>query len=201
MTRDGGEHQREGIAIGRHRQPPKGDAGDFHSRLGRVGQPRRRCNMKVNHPRNDSDRLEWQLRNPKASHLQKAREGRRRTCDQAAVARLHMNAIVGYQARKGDLTAGRCMEEIEHEPRLARARRTANENAARVDEDCRGVNGGGGIHKVYVAGSRTRKRAPRTRSSTAALPGSRGATRFCASSRPPWASTICLEMNSPSPEF
>lgn len=116
MTRDGGQHQREGVASGRDRQPSKGHAGDFHFRLGRAGQPRRRCNMKVDHPRNDSDRLEWQLRNPKTSHLQKTREGRRRTCDQAAIASLHMNAVVGYQARKGDLATGCCMEEIEHEP-------------------------------------------------------------------------------------
>jgi hypothetical protein len=50
----------------------------------------------------------------------------------------------------------------------------------------------------HIAGSRTMKRAPRTRGSSV-----RPATvvRFSTRIVPPWASMICLEMDRPRPEF
>jgi len=50
----------------------------------------------------------------------------------------------------------------------------------------------------HVAGRRTTKRAPAIFGSP---PGAGGVTRFSAQMRPPWASTICREIESPSPEF
>ena len=50
----------------------------------------------------------------------------------------------------------------------------------------------------HGAGSRTTKRAPTMVGSPSASPGP---ARFSAQIRPPWASTICLEIDRPSPEF
>jgi hypothetical protein len=100
---------------------------------------------------------------------------------------LDMNAVVGYQTSKDQTAAGRGLDQVEREPRFARAGRSTNEESPRPNQDRRSMNGrsGGGIHNTYIAGSRTRKRAPRIRSSMlGSVPGSRGATRFCASSRP-----------------
>jgi hypothetical protein len=200
---DGGEHQGEGIATASDRHPTQAHAGNSRPPVSGVGQPRRRRNVEIDHPRDNRHRFVGQLLNPEAAHLEKPGEDRRRTRDQAVVDGLHLDAIVGDEACKGEVTGGRSLDQLEHEPRLAGARRSANEKGPRPHQNHRGVNGGDGVHEGYViAGSRTRKRAPRMRSSIAGLaPGSRGATRFCASSRPPWASTICFEMNRPSPEF
>jgi hypothetical protein len=200
---DGGEHQGYRIATGSDRQPTQRYASNGRFPVGDVGQPRRRRNVEIDHPRNNRHRFVRQLPNSKPSHLQKPGKGCRRACDQAVMDGLQANAIVGHEARKREVTGGRRLYQPEHEPRLAGARRSTNENGPRTHQNRRGMNGGGGAHESYdIAGSRTRKRAPRMRSSIAGLaPGSRGATRFCASSRPPWASTICFEMNRPSPEF
>jgi hypothetical protein len=54
----------------------------------------------------------------------------------------------------------------------------------------------------HSAGSRTTKRAPSTLGSLLdSLPRSAGAVRFSAQIVPPWPSTICLEIDSPRPEF
>ena len=50
----------------------------------------------------------------------------------------------------------------------------------------------------HIAGRRTMKRAPSTRGSSPSPPA---AVRFSTQMRPPCASTICLEIDRPSPEF
>ena len=201
-ARDGGKHQENGIATGCNRQPSKRYTGDFRLGRGRVGQERRRCDIEINHPRNKRHRFVLQSLDSEAAHLQKPREHGRRSCNQPVMSGLDMNAVVGHQTRKDQPAARRRLDEVEREPRLARAGRSANEDGTRADQYRRGVNGRGGVHNAYIAGNRTRKRAPRIRSSIAgSVPGSRGATRFCARSRPSWASTICLEIDKPSPDF
>ena len=56
----------------------------------------------------------------------------------------------------------------------------------------------GALAGRHGAGSRTTKRAPATVASPSAPTGP---ARFSAQMRPPWASMICFEIDSPSPEF
>jgi hypothetical protein len=121
MARDGGQHQGEGIARGCDRQPSNRHTGNIRLRSARVRQPRRRCNVEIDHQRDYRHRLVLQLQNSKAAHLQKTSKGRRRPRNQPAMNSLDLHAIVGHQTRKGQPAAGRRLEQVEHEPRLARA--------------------------------------------------------------------------------
>ena len=198
---DGCQHQGDGIAAGRNRQPRKRYAGDHGLRCGGIRDSRRRRCIEVNDPRNKRHRLILQLLNSKAAHFEKTGEGGWRPRDEAVLNGLDMNTVVRHQTREDELPARCGLNEIEHQPRFARAGRPANEDRLWAGQDCRSMNGGGSVHKAYIAGSRTRKRAPRMRSSPVPSPGSRGAMRFCASSLPSCASTICFEIDRPSPEF
>lgn len=203
-ARDSGQYQGNGIAAGRNRQPPNHHTGEFRLGGGRVGQARRGCDIKINHPRNNRHGLVLQSLDSEATHFQKPREHGRRPCNQPVMNGLDMNAVVGHETRKDQPAARRGLDEVEREPRFTRAGRSANEEGPRANQDRRSMNrgDGGGVHNAYIAGSRTRKRAPRIRSSIlGSVPGSRGATRFCASNRPSWASTICFEIDRPRPEF
>jgi hypothetical protein len=204
-ARDGGQHEGKRITGGRDRQPPNRHTGEFRVGSGGVGQARRRGGIEIDHPRNNRHGFILQSLNSKAAHLQKPREHGRRSCDQPVMHGLDMNAVVGHQTSKDQAAGGRGLDEVEREPRFARAGRSTNKESPRANQDRRSMNGwsGGGVHNAsYIAGSRTRKRAPRIRSSiVGSVPGSRGATRFCASSIPSCASTICFEIDRPRPEF
>src|SRR5262249_54835627 len=105
-------------------------------------------------------------------------------------------AIVGDEACERQPPAGGGGNQIEREARLARAGRAADQHGARADEHRRGMDGGAGRSR-HIAGNRITKRAPKILvSRSLASP-----TRFSARMRPPCASTICREMESPSPEF
>lgn len=56
-TGDGCEHQRERIATSRDGEPTQTDPGDNRSLVVGVGQPRRRRNGKIDHPRNHRQRF------------------------------------------------------------------------------------------------------------------------------------------------
>ncbi len=203
-ARDSGQHQGKRIAAGRDCQPSNRHTGEFRAGSGGVGQARRRGCVEINHPRNNRHGLVLQPLNSEAAHLQKPREHGRRPCNQPVMHGFDMNAVVSHQTSKDQPATGRGLDQVEREPRLARAGWSTNEESPCANQDRRSMNGrsGGGIHNAYIAGSRTRKRAPRIRSSMlGSVPGSRGATRFCASSRPSWASTICFEIDRPRPEF
>jgi hypothetical protein len=89
-------------------------------RSGGVGQPRR-CNVEIDRQRDDRHGLVRQSQNSKATHLQIPGKGRWRPRKQPAVNGLDMNTIVGDETRKDQTAAGRGLEQVEHEPRLARA--------------------------------------------------------------------------------
>jgi hypothetical protein len=75
------------------------------------------------------------LQYSKATHLQITGKRRWRTRDQPAVNGLDMNAIVGHKTRKDQPAAGRGLQQVEHEPRFARARGSANEEGPRARQD------------------------------------------------------------------
>jgi hypothetical protein len=198
---EGRQHQGDGIAAGRDGQPWKRYAGDRGVRCCGVRHPRRRRCVEVHDPRNKRHWFVLQLLNSDTAYFEKTGKSGRWPRNQPVMDGFDKNTIVRHQTCE-DEQAARCgVKEVEHEPRFAGAGRSANEDSPRASEDRRGVDGGDGLHSAYIAGSRTRKRAPRTRSSAAPSPGSRGATRFCASSLPSCASTICFEIDKPSPEF
>src|SRR5262249_61872228 len=83
-------------------------------------------------------------------------------------------------------------------PRFAGPGGPADQDRAGTDGPRRGVHGRTAEFRHYSAGSRTMKRAPSTRGWPLAP---RGPVRFSTAIEPPWASTICFEIDSPRPEF
>ena len=104
----------------------------------------------------------------------------------------HLNPVVSHKASERQQPLRRGIDEIPCQQRFARAGRPPNENGLGSGENGRGMNGG--IRRHQVAGRRTMKRAPSTRDG---WPPMRFSTRIV----PPCASTICLEIDRPSPEF
>src|SRR5262249_44376050 len=115
------------------------------------------------------------------------------------VLRLEVTAIVGYEHRERKLANLGGAQQREREARFSGARRAADQHRAGADQHSGSVDRGHfGNAPAHIAGRRTMKRAPRTVGSPSASPIS---TRFSAHRRPPCASTICSEIDSPSPEF
>src|SRR5262249_58694514 len=83
-------------------------------------------------------------------------------------------------------------------PRLAGPGGPGDKDRGGTDEPRRGVHGQTAEFRHYSAGSRTMKRAPSPRGWPLAP---RGPVRFSTAIEPPWASTICFEIDSPRPEF
>src|SRR5579871_2634701 len=108
-----------------------------------------------------------------------------------------MYAVIAHKPGRGNQPGAAGKDEVEGEARFAGAGWAANQDRAIPDQHRGGVNAGIGLACHYV-GSRTTKRAPATVASPSAPAGP---TRFSAQIRPPWASTICLEIERPSPEF
>ena len=132
---DGRQHQRKGIATGADRQPSNRDTGNIRLRLDSIGQPRRRRDVEIDHPRNNRHRLILQLLNSEAAYLQKTSQGCWRPCDQSAMNDFDMNAVIGHETRKDQLAACRSLDEAEHQARLARAGRSTDEERARAHQD------------------------------------------------------------------
>ena len=108
-----------------------------------------------------------------------------------------MNTVVTDKNGRRKLSGAPAQDELEREPRLSRAgwptdqdRTISNLHRGRMHA-CVGMVGHG-------AGSLTTKRAPAIVGSPSSPTGPR---RFSAQMRPPWASMICLEIDSPRPEF
>ena len=107
-----------------------------------------------------------------------------------------MDTVVADQNGRRKLSGAPGEDQIEGQPRFAGARGPADQHGAIAHQH------GGGVHaralRRHGAGSLTTKRAP----ATVGLPSaSAGPRRFSAQMRPLWASMICLEIDSPSPEF
>src|SRR5262245_4032313 len=118
-----------------------------------------------------------------------------RTYDQISGACVEVDTVVADQNGRRNLPGAAGEDQIEGEARLAGAGGTADQHGALADQDGRGVHRGRGGH---CAGSLTTKCAP----ATVGWPSSSGGpVRFTAQMRPPCASTICLEIDTPSPEF
>ena len=78
--------------------------------------------------------------------------------------------------------------------------RAANQHRARPDQDGRGVHRRVSC-RHHVAGRCTMKRAPITFGVASGAELAGAAIRFSTQMAPPCASTICLEIDSPRPEF
>ena len=89
----------------------------------------------------------------------------------------------------------RPLQQRERQPRLAGTGWPPDQHGAAAHQHGRGVNG----RRHQTVGSSNVKRAPSTRGASSAEAGT--AVRFSALSVPRWASTICLEIERPSPEF
>jgi hypothetical protein len=108
---------------------------------------------------------------------------------QRAVFDRQRHAVVGYERRAV------VQDQMMREARFSRARSAADQNANAGKQNAARMDG---VH--FAAGSRTVKRAPRT-SALPSLVLCTGDIRFSAQIAPPCASTICLEIESPRPEF
>src|SRR5215475_7453052 len=152
-----------------------------------------RC--KVDNAADHRDGLIRQLADAEATHLDQARERVGCARQQPSMAGLESNSVVGNETRKRQYPAVRRFEELERELRFAGARGASDEKRACTDEHRAGMHGRPLRHQE--AGSRTVKRAPST------FDGSEPcvAMRFSAHRRPSCASTICLEIERPRPEF
>src|SRR6202051_336129 len=113
------------------------------------------------------------------------------------LARLEVDAVIADQHGRRYLSGTPGQDEIERQPRFAGAGRPADQHRAISDQHGRCVDARAcGVR--HGTGSLTTKRAPAIVASPSALSGP---ARFSAQMRPPWASTICFEIERPSPEF
>lgn len=127
--------------------------------------------------------------------LDQTREDRVWASDNSSMDRQQVYLIVANQAGK-KATSLAFGDQRKGKPALARAGRAAQHHGSLAYHDNRGVrhHGPAGRFLHGLFGSQTVKRAP----ATSPLPG---ANRFCAEMRPLCASTICREIDRPSPEF
>src|SRR5262249_46217834 len=100
--------------------------------------------------------------------------------------------------RKAKMAGFRCGNERHRQARLAASRCAANEHRKVSGQHRRCVHARG-FGRHYIAGSLTKKRAPITLG--ALLAPRQTDSRFSTQMRPSCASTICFEIESPSPEF
>ena len=117
--------------------------------------------------------------------------------EQSSVAGGQLDTVVSDQACKPNESGGGGVDQRQRETRLAAARRPADQQGTAADQHRRSM------HRrrcglPHFAGRRTTKRAPRTAGGSSGVETLR---RFSAHMRPACASTICLEIDRPSPEF
>ena len=144
-----------------------------------------------------ASRREVAAQDSKPADFDQAGQFPRRAYDQLSAAVFQMHAIVANQHRRRYLPGAPGQDQIERQSRFAGARGPADQHGPIAYQHGRGVYAGGPGAR-HGAGSRTTKRAPAMVGSPSALTAP---ARFSAQIRPPWASMICLEIDSPSPEF
>src|SRR5690242_2694685 len=157
---------------------------------GRIG------GVEVDHPSDDGLPLIRKPSNAEPADFDQSGEGLSRPDHKAAGMAIDMNTVVADEAGKRQRTVARGQKQIPREPRLARTGGAADQDRPGAYQNSRGMDRGSVGHQF--AGRRTMKRAPRTGGGT---PPIDGPNRFSARMAPPWASMICLEIDSPSPEF
>ena len=149
--------------------------------------------------RHDRDGLVRKPSDAEPADLQEAGQFGRRSHEQPTVRGRKQRTVIGDQARKCYPSLFGSLQNCEHQARLPASRRTANEDGVCAKQDGGGVNRRrGGADDHHIAGRRTSNRAPIT---FGASEGSSASTRFSAQMRPWCASTICFEIESPSPEL
>src|SRR5262249_13506641 len=106
------------------------------------------------------------------------------------------DTVIPHQNSLRKLPGGPAHDQFKGQARLAGARRPTDQDCALSHLDRGGMDAG--VRTRHGSGSLTTKRAPATVGSPAEAfrPG-----RFSAQMRPPCASMICLEIESPRPEF
>ena len=186
------KYQWKRIGSRRDRKPRQSDPGDF--RNDGFGGRKSLCvgRSEVHDETDDGHGLEW---NPADSEFADLDEPAERFCwphQQPAVHGLDMHAVIADQARERQRAGCAGANEREGEDRFARTCRSTDQHRARADEDR------GRVDRGHDAGRRTTKRAPRTFGPSGS---SDTPMRFSARMRPPCASTICREIERPSPEF
>ena len=129
--------------------------------------------------------------------LNEARKQGRWTGDQHTILDRQHHPVVRHKlgGRQG---AGGVEDEAQRERGFSGTRRPPDEEPNIPHGDATGVEGGRRVRgHGQPAGRRTMKRAP----VTWGVPSGSVTVRFSAQMRPPWASTICREMERPRPEF
>src|ERR1700722_5779006 len=127
----------------------------------------------------------------------------RRPHQEPAAGTFQTDPVVADKPREDKASTAPRFDEIERQSRFARPGRPADQDRARADEHGRGMNRRSmdGRCGHYMAGRRTMKRAPSTlRSPRGSLLWPGVPRRFSTQIVPPCASTICLEIERPSPE-
>src|SRR5215212_12202989 len=111
---------------------------------------------------------------------------------------LDMHAVIADEPGEGEGAVLPRLNKTERERGFAGSCRAADQHGPRADQNRRRVDGGQRQRSAQIAGRRTTKRAPSTLG-----PSGPSATpmRFSARMRPPCASTIWREIESPRPEF
>ena len=137
-----------------------------------------------------------QRRIPRPADLDQAGQFARRAHQQLAGRCVQMDTVIADQHGRRNLSGAAGQDEIERQARFAGTRGPADQHGAIADQHGGGVDACAAAR--HGAGSRTTKRAPAIVGLPSALTGP---ARFSAQMRPPWASMICLEIDSPSPEF
>ncbi len=138
-----------------------------------------------------------QRRMPSPQNLDQAGQLPHRANHQFSVACVEMDTVVADQHGLSDLSRASGQDEIERQPRLACARRATDQHRP-ISHQHRGRVDAGSPGAGHGAGSLTTKRAPATVGSPSSPAGP---VRFSAQTRPPCASMICFEIDSPNPEF
>ena len=159
--------------------------------------------IKIDHKAGGCLRRKVAATDSQAAYLDAAGERGGGANHQLVALRPYMDAVVADQADGRSLAGAACQDEIEGKAGFAGPGGPANKYGAFADQHSGGVNAGArgtciGWVAGHQVGSRTVKRAP----ATVGEPSSAGGpARFSAQIRPPWASTICFEIERPSPEF
>src|SRR5450432_2560434 len=108
-----------------------------------------------------------------------------------------MDTVIPDQNGRWKLSRAPAQDEVEGEARFPRTGWSADQDRAGSHHHRRRMNAAFG-YIGHGAGSLTTKRAPATVGSPSSPTGP---ARFSAQMRPLWASMICLEIESPRPEF
>ena len=175
------------------RKPRYYDAFDGGLSLIGLG-PALRAGAKIDNEANHRTRLVGEADDADTTHFNEASQTVGGPHQQPPARCLEMHAVIADKSGEWQDAGASGGDQREGQPRLPRTGRTADQNRPRAGKDRGSVNRCG-----HVAGRRTMKRAPATFGSMSGAVAT--ASLFSTQMAPPWASTICLEMESPRPEF